>query len=156
MPSYARNPWSCIFFIVYLSLELYFIMNLVRPLPVNPNSYTHSPWCLVYVVWGAAGRPAGGIGTCQSGIACVCASRVMLLSRCKQWLLGTPQSPVDTYTHIVSPEHPVGHKQLGLGTAFRDLPPPLGPASPPCAKLHHGPVVPLQNLLSASLPLHLG
>lgn len=29
MPSYARNPWSCIFFIVYLSLELYFIMNLL-------------------------------------------------------------------------------------------------------------------------------
>lgn len=29
MPSYSRNPWSCIFFIVYLSIELYFIMNLV-------------------------------------------------------------------------------------------------------------------------------
>lgn len=29
MPSYARNPWSCVFFIVYLSIELYFIMNLV-------------------------------------------------------------------------------------------------------------------------------
>ncbi|XP_055963219.1 two pore channel protein 1 [Sorex fumeus] len=29
MPSYARNPWSCVFFIVYLSLELYFIMNLL-------------------------------------------------------------------------------------------------------------------------------
>uniref|UniRef100_A0A8D0C832 Voltage-dependent calcium channel protein TPC1 n=1 Tax=Salvator merianae TaxID=96440 RepID=A0A8D0C832_SALMN len=30
MPSYSRNPWSCVFFIVYLSIELYFIMNL-RP-----------------------------------------------------------------------------------------------------------------------------
>uniref|UniRef100_A0A7M4EI04 Two pore segment channel 1 n=1 Tax=Crocodylus porosus TaxID=8502 RepID=A0A7M4EI04_CROPO len=29
MPSYARNPWSCVFFIVYLSIEHYFIMNLV-------------------------------------------------------------------------------------------------------------------------------
>ncbi|NXK05475.1 TPC1 protein, partial [Herpetotheres cachinnans] len=29
MPSYARNPWSCVFFIVYLSIELYFIMNLL-------------------------------------------------------------------------------------------------------------------------------
>lgn len=29
MPSYSRNPWSCVFFIVYLSIELYFIMNLV-------------------------------------------------------------------------------------------------------------------------------
>lgn len=29
MPSYSRSPWSCIFFIVYLSIELYFIMNLV-------------------------------------------------------------------------------------------------------------------------------
>ncbi|KAL1768447.1 two pore calcium channel protein 1 isoform X1 [Sigmodon hispidus] len=29
MPSYSRNPWSCIFFIVYLSIELYFIMNLL-------------------------------------------------------------------------------------------------------------------------------
>ncbi|KAF7238437.1 Two pore calcium channel protein 1 [Varanus komodoensis] len=29
MPSYSRSPWSCIFFIVYLSIELYFIMNLL-------------------------------------------------------------------------------------------------------------------------------
>ncbi|XP_043295539.1 two pore calcium channel protein 1 isoform X1 [Cervus canadensis] len=29
MPSYSQNPWSCIFFIVYLSIELYFIMNLL-------------------------------------------------------------------------------------------------------------------------------
>ncbi|XP_047684812.1 two pore channel protein 1 isoform X3 [Prionailurus viverrinus] len=29
MPSYSRNPWSCVFFIVYLSIELYFIMNLL-------------------------------------------------------------------------------------------------------------------------------
>ncbi|KAH0625442.1 hypothetical protein JD844_014959 [Phrynosoma platyrhinos] len=29
MPSYARSPWSCVFFIVYLSIELYFIMNLL-------------------------------------------------------------------------------------------------------------------------------
>ena len=32
MPSYSRNPWSCVFFIVYLSIELYFIMNLVSDL----------------------------------------------------------------------------------------------------------------------------
>lgn len=32
MPSYSRNPWSCVFFIVYLSIELYFIMNLVSGL----------------------------------------------------------------------------------------------------------------------------
>lgn len=29
MPAYSRNRWSCVFFIVYLSIELYFIMNLV-------------------------------------------------------------------------------------------------------------------------------
>ncbi|XP_042564467.1 two pore calcium channel protein 1 isoform X1 [Clupea harengus] len=29
MPSYSRNRWSCVFFIVYLSIELYFIMNLL-------------------------------------------------------------------------------------------------------------------------------
>ncbi|MEE6517012.1 hypothetical protein FKM82_026886 [Ascaphus truei] len=29
MPAYSRNPWSCVFFIVYLSIELYFIMNLL-------------------------------------------------------------------------------------------------------------------------------
>ncbi|XP_018417245.1 PREDICTED: two pore calcium channel protein 1 [Nanorana parkeri] len=29
MPAYSRNRWSCIFFIVYLSIELYFIMNLL-------------------------------------------------------------------------------------------------------------------------------
>lgn len=29
MPAYSKNRWSCIFFIVYLSIELYFIMNLV-------------------------------------------------------------------------------------------------------------------------------
>uniref|UniRef100_A0A1A8NLV1 Two pore segment channel 1 n=1 Tax=Nothobranchius pienaari TaxID=704102 RepID=A0A1A8NLV1_9TELE len=29
MPAYAKNRWSCIFFIVYLSIELYFIMNLL-------------------------------------------------------------------------------------------------------------------------------
>uniref|UniRef100_A0A1A8RMU4 Two pore segment channel 1 n=1 Tax=Nothobranchius rachovii TaxID=451742 RepID=A0A1A8RMU4_9TELE len=29
MPAYAKNCWSCIFFIVYLSIELYFIMNLL-------------------------------------------------------------------------------------------------------------------------------
>uniref|UniRef100_A0A6I8QGK0 Ion transport domain-containing protein n=1 Tax=Xenopus tropicalis TaxID=8364 RepID=A0A6I8QGK0_XENTR len=29
MPAYSRNPWSCIFFIIYLSIELYFIMNLL-------------------------------------------------------------------------------------------------------------------------------
>ncbi|XP_023858317.1 two pore channel protein 1 isoform X2 [Salvelinus sp. IW2-2015] len=29
MPAYSRNRWSCVFFIVYLSIELYFIMNLL-------------------------------------------------------------------------------------------------------------------------------
>lgn len=30
MPAYSKNSWSCVFFIVYLSIELYFIMNLVQ------------------------------------------------------------------------------------------------------------------------------
>lgn len=30
MPSYSKNRWSCVFFIVYLSIELYFVMNLVH------------------------------------------------------------------------------------------------------------------------------
>ncbi|XP_034025451.1 two pore calcium channel protein 1-like [Thalassophryne amazonica] len=29
MPAYSNNRWSCVFFIVYLSIELYFIMNLL-------------------------------------------------------------------------------------------------------------------------------
>ncbi|XP_038619513.1 LOW QUALITY PROTEIN: two pore calcium channel protein 1 [Tachyglossus aculeatus] len=29
MPSYSRSGWSCVFFIVYLSIELYFIMSLL-------------------------------------------------------------------------------------------------------------------------------
>uniref|UniRef100_A0A0E9RF79 Ion transport domain-containing protein n=1 Tax=Anguilla anguilla TaxID=7936 RepID=A0A0E9RF79_ANGAN len=29
MPACSRNRWSCVFFIVYLSIELYFIMNLL-------------------------------------------------------------------------------------------------------------------------------
>ncbi|XP_061624134.1 two pore channel protein 1 isoform X2 [Phyllopteryx taeniolatus] len=29
MPAYSKNHWSCVFFIVYLSIELYFIMNLL-------------------------------------------------------------------------------------------------------------------------------
>ncbi|XP_035514142.1 two pore calcium channel protein 1 isoform X2 [Morone saxatilis] len=29
MPSYSKNRWSCVFFIVYLSIELYFVMNLL-------------------------------------------------------------------------------------------------------------------------------
>ncbi|XP_056149689.1 two pore channel protein 1 isoform X2 [Lampris incognitus] len=29
MPAYSRNRWSCVFFIIYLSIELYFIMNLL-------------------------------------------------------------------------------------------------------------------------------
>ncbi|KAG7490725.1 two pore calcium channel protein 1 isoform X2 [Solea senegalensis] len=29
MPAYSKNRWSCIFFIVYLSIELYFVMNLL-------------------------------------------------------------------------------------------------------------------------------
>jgi hypothetical protein len=37
MPSYSRNPWSCVFFIVYLSIELYFIMNLVS-VPRDPTA----------------------------------------------------------------------------------------------------------------------
>lgn len=36
MPSYSRNPWSCVFFIVYLSIELYFIMNLVSDCVSSP------------------------------------------------------------------------------------------------------------------------
>lgn len=36
MPSYSRNPWSCVFFIVYLSIELYFIMNLVSDRVSSP------------------------------------------------------------------------------------------------------------------------
>lgn len=47
MPSYSRNPWSCVFFIVYLSIELYFIMNLVsehvsRP-PTPPLEQASQP-----------------------------------------------------------------------------------------------------------------
>lgn len=30
MPAYSKNRWSCVFFIVYLSIELYFVMNLVN------------------------------------------------------------------------------------------------------------------------------
>lgn len=37
MPSYSRNPWSCVFFIVYLSIELYFIMNLVSDHASRPT-----------------------------------------------------------------------------------------------------------------------
>lgn len=48
MPSYSRNPWSCIFFIVYLSIELYFIMNLVSDCP--------SPLGTAGTVLGAMGR----------------------------------------------------------------------------------------------------
>ncbi|KAM9393407.1 two pore channel protein 1 isoform 2-T2 [Pholidichthys leucotaenia] len=29
MPAYSKNRWSCVFFIIYLSIELYFIMNLL-------------------------------------------------------------------------------------------------------------------------------
>ncbi|XP_056458379.1 two pore channel protein 1 [Gadus chalcogrammus] len=29
MPAYSRNRWCCVFFIVYLSIELYFVMNLL-------------------------------------------------------------------------------------------------------------------------------
>lgn len=29
MPAYSKNRWSCVFFIVYLSIELYFVMNLL-------------------------------------------------------------------------------------------------------------------------------
>nr|XP_057926470.1 two pore channel protein 1 [Doryrhamphus excisus]XP_057926471.1 two pore channel protein 1 [Doryrhamphus excisus]XP_057926472.1 two pore channel protein 1 [Doryrhamphus excisus]XP_057926473.1 two pore channel protein 1 [Doryrhamphus excisus] len=29
MPAYSKSSWSCVFFIVYLSIELYFIMNLL-------------------------------------------------------------------------------------------------------------------------------
>ncbi|XP_065760032.1 two pore channel protein 1 isoform X2 [Muntiacus reevesi] len=38
MPSYSQNPWSCIFFIVYLSIELYFIMNL-RPAGISYRQF---------------------------------------------------------------------------------------------------------------------
>lgn len=37
MPAYSKNRWSCVFFIVYLSIELYFIMNLVQVLSFSPG-----------------------------------------------------------------------------------------------------------------------
>lgn len=40
MPSYSRNPWSCVFFIVYLSIELYFIMNLVSGCVLQSMEWT--------------------------------------------------------------------------------------------------------------------
>lgn len=48
MPAYSRNPWSCVFFIVYLSIELYFIMNLVSDCVWSPL--------------GAAGTVLGAMG----------------------------------------------------------------------------------------------
>ncbi|XP_069379953.1 two pore channel protein 1 isoform X3 [Paralichthys olivaceus] len=38
MPAYSKNRWSCVFFIVYLSIELYFIMNL-RPMGVSLKQF---------------------------------------------------------------------------------------------------------------------
>lgn len=67
MPSYSRNPWSCIFFIVYLSIELYFIMNLVSDF-LGPCSARHmgmENWAAINL-WGRVpgrGVQAYGEGT---------------------------------------------------------------------------------------------
>ena len=50
MPSYSRNPWSCVFFIVYLSIELYFIMNLVSGL--GSCSVDQPQPLLCWALWG--------------------------------------------------------------------------------------------------------
>ena len=50
MPSYSQNPWSCIFFIVYLSIELYFIMNLVSGLGLC--SVDQPQLSLCWALWG--------------------------------------------------------------------------------------------------------
>ncbi len=39
MPAYSKNRWSCVFFIVYLSIELYFVMNLVQMRSLVFESY---------------------------------------------------------------------------------------------------------------------
>ncbi|XP_019394961.1 PREDICTED: two pore calcium channel protein 1 [Crocodylus porosus] len=51
MPSYARNPWSCVFFIVYLSIEHYFIMNLVSIFqkPQPPFLYIMQEYKLIFL-----------------------------------------------------------------------------------------------------------
>lgn len=58
MPSYSRNPWSCVFFIVYLSIELYFIMNLVSGHVSRPAGAT----CAVLGTMGVEkeGLPSAG------------------------------------------------------------------------------------------------
>lgn len=45
MPAYSKNRWSCVFFIVYLSIELYFIMNLVQL-----ASFSLLPKCLSWYI----------------------------------------------------------------------------------------------------------
>lgn len=61
MPSYSRNPWSCVFFIVYLSIELYFIMNLVS-VPLGSTA-------VVGPSDGVMGRPSRCVPGPQSGVA---------------------------------------------------------------------------------------
>lgn len=67
MPSYSRNPWSCVFFIVYLSIELYFIMNLV-------SDRVSAPLGAAATVLGAVGMEEEaphrqGLG-CQAVVRC--------------------------------------------------------------------------------------
>lgn len=60
MPSYSRNPWSCVFFIVYLSIELYFIMNLVSDLSRLRWGSRHSAGCHGHGKGGTTSAGAGG------------------------------------------------------------------------------------------------
>lgn len=46
MPAYSKNRWSCVFFIVYLSIELYFIMNLVEE-----ACFFHNFWDVFESYW---------------------------------------------------------------------------------------------------------
>lgn len=62
MPSYSRNPWSCVFFIVYLSIELYFIMNLVS-VPLGSTAVAGPSD-------GDVGTPSRYIPGPQSGVVC--------------------------------------------------------------------------------------
>lgn len=60
MPAYSKNRWSCVFFIVYLSIELYFIMNLVQTVfhtyPPTVGSFH------VTLLWFLFAPPAPGSG----------------------------------------------------------------------------------------------
>lgn len=63
MPSYSRNPWSCVFFIVYLSIELYFIMNLVS----RGASRSTGAACPAGTVLGAVGMEKKGLPSASEG-----------------------------------------------------------------------------------------